>query len=476
MTELNLDLLSSSERRELLALMTEEQRREARRRLQAYRPYPKQAEFHAAGAKFRERLFMAANQVGKTVAGAAEFAMHLTGQYPDWWRGRRFDRPVRALAGSESAELTTKGVQRLLVGPPEDDSQWGTGYVPADSILGWTKKHGVPNAIHSLSVKHETGGASVVGFPSYDQGRTKWQADSVDIVWYDEEPDDDVYSEGLTRTNATNGFVYMTFTPLKGMSTVVARFLLEKNQSRHVTVMTIDEAEHFSPEKRAEIVSSYQPHEVEARTKGIPILGSGRVFPIPEEQITVAPFPIPDHFAQLGACDFGWDHPFAGVKLAWDRENDVIYVVNAYRIRETTPLIHAATLKDWGHWLPWAWPHDGLNTEKGSGEQLAAIYRKQGMRMLDDRATFEDGTNHVEPGIIEMLGRMQIGKFKVFGHLAEWFEEYRLYHRKDGKIVKLRDDLLSATRVGVMMKRKAIPGAFAANPSRRASRARGVPQ
>lgn len=465
MNALNLDLLNFSERQELLALLTEDQRRLMRRRLSRYEPYPKQAEFHQAGATYRERLFMAANQVGKTLGGAAETSMHLTGAYPSWWRGRRWDRPIRALAGSESTELTRKGVQRLLLGMPEDESAWGTGYIPGDSIIKWSRRHGTPNTVESVSVRHESGGASVLSLPSYDQGRTKWQADTVDMVWFDEEPPDDVYSEGLTRTNATGGMVFMTFTPLKGMSEVVSRFLLEPSPSRNVTQMSIEEAPHYSPEQIAQIIASYKPHELEARTKGTPILGSGRVFPIEEERIKCDPFQIPGHFAQIGAMDFGWDHPFAAVKLAWDRDTDTIYVTSCYRVREETPLVQAAALKPWGsmsmrndvQWLPWAWPHDGLQHDKGSGEQLAEQYRRQGLRLTRKHATFEDGTNGFEAGIMEMYGRMKIGKLKVFSNLTEWFEEFRLYHRKDGQVVKLRDDLMSSTRIGIMMKRKAIP-------------------
>jgi len=271
-------------------------------------------------------------------------------------------------------------------------------------------------------------------------------------VWFDEEPPEDVYFEGITRTNATGGSIMVTFTPLKGMSKVVQRFMMEQSEDRAVTTMTIDDAEHYTPEERAKIIASYPPHEREARTKGVPTLGSGRVFPVPEEQINIDAFAIPHHWPRIGAMDFGWDHPFAAVELAWDRDADVIYVTKAYRQKEATPVIHAAALKPWGD-LVWAWPHDGLQHDKGSGEQLASQYRTQGLDMMPERATFEDGTNGVEAGIMEMLDRMQSGRWKVFSHLVDWFEEFRLYHRKDGLIVKLQDDLMSASRYGLMMKR-----------------------
>lgn len=227
--------------------------------------------------------------------------------------------------------------------------------------------------------------------------------------------------------------------------------------SRSIVRMTIEDAGHYTQEQRAAIIASYPEHEREARVKGIPTLGSGRVFPIKEEDIAVEAFTIPREWARINGLDFGWDHPFAAVCSAWDRDADVWYVTACYRESKSTPIIHAAAIKPWGDWIPCAWPHDGLQHDKGSGEQLASLYGDQGLNTLPERATFEDGGNGVEAGVIEMLDRMQTGRFKVFSHLKDWFDEFRLYHRKDGKIVKERDDLLSATRYGVMMKRFAEP-------------------
>lgn len=219
--------------------------------------------------------------------------------------------------------------------------------------------------------------------------------------------------------------------------------------------MTIDDVDHYSAEEKARIIASYPPHEREARTKGVPTMGSGRVFPVPEETITVAPIAIPDHWAQINGVDFGWDHPFAAVNIAWDRDADRIYVTKAYRQKEATPVIHAASVKPWGDWVPCAWPHDGYQHDKGSGDQLKDLYRIHGLNMLPEHATHKEGGTGVEAGLMDMLQRMQTGRFKVFSNLNEWFEEFRLYHRLDGKLVKERDDLISATRYALMMLRYA---------------------
>jgi phage terminase large subunit-like protein len=291
---------------------------------------------------------------------------------------------------------------------------------------------------------------------AYEQGRGKWQANTVNFVWFDEEPPADVYFEGITRTNATKGRIALTFTPLQGMSDVVSRFLMEESPDRATITMTIDDAEHYTPEERDRIIASYPPHEREARTKGIPSMGSGLIFPVPEEDIVCEPIAIPEIWPQIIGVDFGWDHPFAAVRLAWDRDADVIYVIGEYRQREASPIIHAASIKPWGEWIPVAWPHDGLQHDKGSGEQLAAQYRAQGLAMTHDRATFDDGTSGVEAGVSDMLQRMQTGRWKVFNTCRGWLDERRIYHRKDGRIVKERDDLISASRYALMMKRFAI--------------------
>lgn len=226
--------------------------------------------------------------------------------------------------------------------------------------------------------------------------------------------------------------------------------------SRSVTSMTIDDAEHYTPEQRQAIIDSYPPHEREARIKGIPSMGSGRVFPVEEESITEAPFDVPAHWPQIVGIDFGWDHPFAAIRLAWDRDNDCLHLIGEYAQRETTPVIHAASVKPWGAWLPVAWPHDGLQHDKGSGETLKEQYFAQGLNMLNEKATFPDGGNGLEAGVSEMLDRMQTGRWKVFSTCGGWLQEFRMFHRVDGLIVKERDDRISASRYAMMMRRFAI--------------------
>lgn len=220
----------------LAAAEQEAKTRADRNRLKNYRPYTRQKEFHDAGKIHDERLFMAGNQLGKTWAGGFEWAIHLTGRYPDWWDGKVFDEPVRFWASGVTGESTRDNPQRVLVGPPQQKERWGTGAIPADALKEWTSARGVPDLLDSVVVKWGGGGdvqakESVLAFKSYEKGREKWQGETLHGVWYDEEPPLDVYTEGKTRTNATGGIVIVTFTPLLGMSDVVSLYLTDAQLS-----------------------------------------------------------------------------------------------------------------------------------------------------------------------------------------------------------------------------------------------------
>lgn len=380
----------------------------------------------------------------------------------------------------ESMESTRDTLQRLVLGRP---GEWGTGTIPADLIIGEPRRaQGVADSVDCVFVRHVSGGISRLYFKSYEKGRSKLQGETLDFAALDEEPPLDIYTEVLTRTNATKGIVWITFTPLLGMSDVVRLFLQNPTPDRSDTNMTIDDVGHYTQEERDRIVASYPAHEREARAKGIPILGSGRVFPVAESLITVDPFPLPDLWPRIAATDFGWDHPSASTWLAWDRDENIIYVYDSVRVRETTPAQQAPAILARGEWIPMAWPADGLQTEKGSGFQLAEQYRKAGVNMLHEHAQFPetgDEQGHkvsrvsVEAGVSAMLQAFQANdpavyaqllarnpgekplRIKVFRNQEDWFAEFRLYHRKDGKIVKLQDDLMAATRYAFMMLRYA---------------------
>src|SRR6516162_632167 len=277
----------------LSSLDAEKARRLTTNRLQYYKPYPLQLKFHNAGSKYRERLFCCGNQLGKTLAGAMEAAMHATGRYPDWFEGKRFDKPTVGWACSVSGEVARDTVQRLLLGR---SGAVGSGTIPKDCILETVTARGIADLVGTIKVAHLSGGVSLIILKSYAAEREALQGETLDWAWADEEAPIDIYTELLTRTNVGNGPVWMTETPLLGVSEVVRRFLHEKSPDRYVQMMTIEDVDHFSAEEKQRIIASYPKWEVEARTKGVPILGSGRIFPIEESRITCEHRDFPSHW------------------------------------------------------------------------------------------------------------------------------------------------------------------------------------
>jgi len=192
--------------------------------------YAKHLEFFKAGAEYRERCVMAANRVGKTFgAGGFETAAHLTGKYPHWWEGRRFKDPVSWWAAGKTNETTRDIVQATLLGGITTEGGRkhldGTGIIPGKELGGLTWKQGVSDLVDTIKVKHTSGGWSVLGIKSYQQGRGSFEGTAKHGIWLDEEPPEDVYGECLIRTATTNGIVMLTFTPLEGISEVVMGFL-----------------------------------------------------------------------------------------------------------------------------------------------------------------------------------------------------------------------------------------------------------
>lgn len=189
--------------------------------------YAKHIEFFDAGAIHQERAFIAGNRAGKSFAMSYEGTCHLTGDYPKWWNGRRFSKPITCWAAGEDAKAVRESLQQHLLGPMSDV---GTGLIPKDSLINPRSRAGIPDAIDFVGVKHVTGGQSRLVLKSFDQRRESFQGAQVDVIMLDEEPPLDIYTECLTRTLSTtpgepNGIVMAAFTPLKGLSETVLQFL-----------------------------------------------------------------------------------------------------------------------------------------------------------------------------------------------------------------------------------------------------------
>ncbi len=428
--------------------------------------YDRQKEFIALGAKYQERMLFAGNQMGKSFCGAVETAYHLTGLYPDWWVGRRFDHPVRGWAAGVSTTVCRDVGQTLLCGEPGVESEFGTGLIPkalfADKPT--LARGAVADAYDTIAVWHHTNGVrdgiSTLQFKSYEQGREKFQGRTLNFVWWDEEPPMDVYVEGNARWSATGGMSFMTFTPLKGMSDVVLLFLHASDDRRQYITMGYKDAKHMTPEMVQDLLAKYPKHEWDARMNGIPMLGEGRILVFDQDAISFQRhMPIPVHWPKLWGIDFGITHPFAAVLVAWDRDLDIIYVTHTYRAADTLPLVHTEAIRAICADAPVAWPHDGEKREENQTGQLAPMYKKFDLKMLPKHAQWPEGGFSTEAAVMELQQRLQKaggpGGIRICDDLNDLFGEMAGYHRKDGLIVKVRDDLISALFKALMMKRYA---------------------
>jgi phage terminase large subunit-like protein len=441
-------------------------RKKARLRFDVFQMlYEWQLDFVASTKDHFESCLCAANQIGKSLTGCAIDAFHLTGDYPDTWPGHRFDYAPLVWCLGYSMEKTRDLLQKKLFGEYKPGEGFEGGLVPKDRIVGWETAGGVANAMRTVRVKHASGGESSVQFWSYTQGQHAIMGDVVDWVHVDEEPKDQtIRPQLITRTangdRGLGGRIIYTLTPENGKTDLIVKFMEERTKYQFFMQKGWDDAPHMTPEKRERLLEQYPAHQRDMRTKGVPMLGHGRIYDIGDEFIECDAFPIPDYWKFVVGMDFGYDHPQAFVKLAVDIENDMVYVTNSWKREKCSANTAWGAVKHWVGNLPVAWPHDGLQHEKGKDDPktLSETWKDAGFNMYHSHATWEKGGNSVENGIHKLRERMQRGTLKIFKGQPDLMNELRQYHREEsGKIKKVNDDLLDALRYAYMMKRIAEP-------------------
>jgi len=451
-------------------------------KLESYDPYPFQVKFH--NDKSAKVGMQSANQIGKSLSSTAQDAIHLTGRYPDWWEGRRYDHPVRLICGGINNDKTCALLQKPLFGDPvEGEKALGTGWVPKSDIGKISKKRGVADAFLHVKVKHYTNGVhdgmSQVTFLAYEMGKATWMGDTIDIFHLDEEPPMDILTQAGRGCIASGGIIYLSYTPENGRTDVVQK--VEKEWGFHrgewkdvagedfsidiegeimsfKTVYTIGgKPGHLTKEKVLEAQRTFPAYTMKMRAKGIPVLGSGLVFEYNEETIKCEPMEIPAHWPRLAAIDFGGiakkSHPSAVVYGAYDETNDIIYIYDGFKIYSGEIADVSARMLSRPAWIPVMWPHDG-NKEVPGGSTVTKEYQGYGVNMFhthwtnppDENKAEGTGGIKIEPGIVAMSNRIKDRRLRVFNTLPEWFQEYRQYHLKDGKIVDREDDFLASTR------------------------------
>jgi hypothetical protein len=267
-----------------------------------------------------------------------------------------------------------------------------------------------------------------------------------------------------TTTGCYNqgGRILYTMTPEYGKTKLVSQFMDRDKRGQHqklIGPVSWDSCKHLTPEVQEMVLEGIPEHEQDMRRKGVPMFGHGLVFPISESILKVAPEteegrPITSipWLRYIRAIDLGINHPTAVAWLAYDAEIDTIYLLKSYAAKGDIAAVHAAAANSYLSFAPCVFPHDIDTREKGSGKTLRRYYAEAGLKDTIDFKN-EDGTIYIEPGIQILYDRMKTGRFKVLDTPENelFFREMRQYHREDGKIVPIDDDVISAVRYGAIM-------------------------
>lgn len=458
-----------------------------------FRPYDIQLRFVAETADHDNLCLSGANRTGKTaLVGRYALPIWATGQYPEDWKGRRWDRAITAWVGSTDWTTNIDGCQRALLGDVHKGKDHaGIAYwddkqgkfippgIPAESISKIEYNPHVKGTVSRCYIKHEAGGQSEIRFVSFLQGRERLQAGKADIVWADEEPPEDVMTELSARTIDSAGLSLLTFTPLKGISSVVRSFIGDAvidvkmpnvlYSSVGVLVrMSAFDVPHLAdhPEIIAAMERKYPRHQHMARIQGIPALGEGAIYPFDDAFLTVQPFDVPEHWHVLDGIDLGFSHPTARARLVMNPDTQEIFLTRTYKQSGQSPRLHVEAWEtQFPLAVPVAWPHDGRNSET-DGKTKISRYKELGMQALNKPVAMPGSKRGmVMPleGSIQLLYEwMEAGKFKVFAGNHHFFSEKALYRREKVKtrqggvdqqsdyaissVVKEMDDVMDAVR------------------------------
>lgn len=396
------------------------------------------------------------HNTGKTEGvGAYETVLHATGDYPAWWEGLRFPKPINCWVSGDLLRTVRDITQGKLFGDVARRGldALGTGLIPRDRIIDYKFIQNTNYALDYVTVKHVTGGKSVIGFKSYEQGREAFQGTEQDWQWMDEEPPLDIYLESLMRTRGVDGKLLITFTPLRGHSKVVEEFLAweDRNKqggSKYTVTCGWDDVPHLSEQWKREQLAAIPPYLRNARRLGIPTAGIGQAYPVEEDQFVIAPIALPAHWRRVAGFDHGY-HNTACVWLAYDKDMDTAYLYSDYKRggEGITKEMHATAIKSRGDWIPVV----GDAAARDDGVQVINSYKALGVKM---RLPNKSGGSF-DAGIQEVLSRLSDGRLKVFSTCQKWLDEFRKYRYAEPKnggtpqIVKENDHLMDSTRYAI---------------------------
>lgn len=422
---------------------------------------PKHKAFFDATAKYRATMFRAGNRCGKTVSGAFAGACWSTGIYPDWWEGKKFDKNTDGWVVGKTGQTTRDAPQTELMGPL---GSFGTGMIPKDRIMKIVMKPSVPGAVEMVLVANEWGDPSKIVFKSYDQKIDAFTGVALDWAWEDEEPPLMIDNEIFVRLTTRKGVLINTITPISGLTPYMLLFekradmlagasrtvaLNEEeqelfNKSKIISAVVQagwDDAPFLSQDDIDDIIAKTPPHLIESRRTGVPSMGEGMVYPVPNESFVIEndDFSHKSHYKYIYGVDVGWNRT-AIVWGALDPDTDTLYIYDEYYMGEARPEVHAVAVKGHGAWMPGVIDPASRGRSQVDGNKLITLYIQAGLQIAP-------ANNAVEAGIMDVYQRLSAGKLKVLKKCRNLQSEFLTYKRDiHGKVVKENDHALDALR------------------------------
>jgi phage terminase large subunit-like protein len=426
-----------------------------------YQPTTKQELFHALGNHCRFRLLLGANRSGKSYCGINEDAMHLTGNYSLSWKGYKYQYPPNMWVCGRTVQV----VNESLIAPLFEGSFNKPPLIHPSLII----PHLSRKRDNMWAIRHASKGISRITFKNYSQDKQAFEASGVDFIHFDEAPPNYIFNECIPRLGHTEPHHYRmminTQTPTLGLTEPLQYFLFtdEKDSNGNVTqikntpevphksrvyiMYDIEEATHLSREEKDFLIESYPVYEREARTKGIPSIGTGLIYPILESTYRISPIEIPDHWPRVIGLDFGGTQSHTAASFwALDVDNKKKYMYGEHYSLGRTPQQNALELVERGaNWIPVIYDTSGDAISLTDGQAIADLYRNAGIKNMypADRS--------ITAGLQTVLQAFQNYEIKVVSTCENFFSEIRMYaFGENNKPKKGHDHLMDTMRYVLM--------------------------
>lgn len=394
----------------------------------------KQLAFHKCPK--RNRWVFGGNRSGKTECGAVESIYMARGIHP--YRKNRDG--IFGWVVSLSREVQRDVAQSKIL-----------KYLPkewiADVVMSSGRKDDPDSGIiDQIKVKNVFGGISVIGFKSCDQGREKFQGSSLDFVWFDEEPPEDVYRECKMRVLDKKGDIFGTMTPLKGLTFVYDEIYLNSANSNEVWCEFIEWSDNpfLDPTEIEEFSSSLPESELESRKFGRFKDSSGLVYTEFEpDKHVIEPFDVPFDWQNTLSIDPGLNNPLSCHWYCVDYDGRVFVVAEHYAAKKDIDY-HASEIKRISDEIGWRRDYDGRITalidSAANQKTLASVKSVTELFYERDIAVNPRVDKNLFSGIARVKEYFKSDKLFIFKNCVNLIRELKTYRWGDGDLPIKRDD------------------------------------